>query len=195
MLGPILNLLFPNANEGAFIFQVSSLTIIFTVLEQTVNGALQGLGKIYVPAIALTIGVAIKFILNLILVPIPTIGAAGAAFATVACHAVAFAIGFYVLKRHMKLDLKFSKFVIKPFLATFVMAVCSYGVYLLLGGINAGKLVTIISILVAIIIYVLALIVLKLFTKEELLMIPYGNKLYKILERLGIYKETPNPVK
>ncbi len=186
---PILNLLFPNANEGAFIFQVSSLTIIFTVLEQTVNGALQGLGKIYVPAIALTVGVAIKFILNLILVPISTIGAAGAAFATVVCHAVAFAIGFTVLKKSMKIELPFSKFVIKPLLATFIMSVCSYAVYSLLGGINAGKMVTIISILVAVIIYALAIIVLKLFTKEELLMIPYGGKLYKLLEKMGIYKE------
>lgn len=195
MPGPILNLLFPNANEGDVIFQVSALTIIFTVLEQTVNGALQGLGKIYVPAISLTIGVAIKFVLNLILVPISTIGAAGAAFATVACHAVAFAISFYVLRKSMKIDLPFTKFIVKPFLATFIMAVCSYTVYSLLGGINAGRMVTIIAIIVAIVIYVLALIALKLFTKEELLMIPYGNKLYKILEKLGIYKETPNSVK
>ena len=91
-------MLFPKANQGTFIFQVSSLTIIFTVLEQTVNGALQGLGKIYIPAIALTIGVAVKFVLNLILVPIPWIGAAGAAFATAMCHAIAFGICFYVLK-------------------------------------------------------------------------------------------------
>lgn len=192
---PILNLLFPNASEGAFIFQVSALTIIFTVLEQTVNGALQGLGKIYIPAIALTIGVAVKFLLNLILVPIPWIGAAGAAFATVACHLVAFAIGFYVLKKSMKIDLTFTKFIIKPLLATFIMAVCSYTVYLLLGGINASKVVTIIAIFIAIIIYVLSIIALKLFTKEELLMIPYGNKLYKLLEKMGIYKETANPVK
>ena len=195
MHGPILNLLFPNANQGAFIFQVSALTIIFTVLEQTVNGALQGLGKIYVPAIALTIGVGVKFILNLILVPIPAIGATGAAFATAMCHAIAFGICFYVLKKHMKLDLKFSKFIVKPFLATIVMAVCSYAVYLLLGGINSGKVVTIISILVAAIIYVLALIALKIFTKEELLMVPYGGKFYKILERLRLYKETQNTVK
>lgn len=188
-------MLFPKANQGTFIFQVSSLTIIFTVLEQTVNGALQGLGKIYIPAIALTIGVAVKFVLNLILVPIPWIGAAGAVFATAMCHAIAFGICFYVLKKHMKLDLKFSKFIVKPFLATIVMAVCSYAVYLLLGGINSGKVVTIISILVAVIIYVLALIALKIFTKEELLMVPYGGKLYKILERLGLYKETPNTVK
>ena len=192
---PILDLLFPNAPEGAFILQVSALTIIFTVLEQTVNGALQGLGKIMTPAIALLVGVALKFILNLVLVPIPAIGAAGAAFATVVCHAVAFFIGFNVLRANMKLNLTFSKFITKPVLATTFMGVCSYAVYFILTSINIGKLATIIAILVAVLVYCLAIIRLKIFTKEELLMIPYGQKLYKILEKFGIYKEVENPVK
>ncbi len=186
---PILNLLFPNAPDGDFIFQVSSLAIIFTVLEQTVNGALQGLGKIKTPAVALLIGVSLKFILNLILVPIPEIGAAGAAFATVVCHAVAFFIGFNVLRANMKLDLSFSKFVVKPILATIAMGICSYAVYFLLGGIIAEKMATIIAILFAVVIYALAIIAFKIFTKEEIFMIPYGQKLYKILEKFGLYKE------
>ena len=175
--------------------QISSLAIIFTVLEQTVNGALQGLGKIMTPTIALLIGVALKFILNLVLVPIPWIGAAGAAFATAACHAVAFFIGFNVLRANMKLDLTFSKFVIKPALAATFMGICSYAVYFILTSINVGKLATIIAILVAVLIYALAVIRLKIFTKEELLMIPYGQKLCKFLEKFGIYKEVENPVK
>ena len=185
---PILNLLFPNAPEGAFILQVSSLAIIFTVLEQTVNGALHGLGKILVPATALSIGVILKLILNLVLVPIPAIGAAGAAFATVVCHAVAFLIGFTVLRKNMKLGLSFSKFIVKPLLASGMMSICAYGVYLLLGGINAGKMATIIAIIVAIIVYVLSVFVLKILDKEEIKMIPYGYKLNKILEKIGLYK-------
>lgn len=175
--------------------QVSALTIIFTVLEQTVNGALQGIGKIMTPAIALLIGVALKFVLNLLLVPIPTIGASGAAFATVTCHAVAFFIGFNVLKSNMKLDLRFSKFVFKPVIATIAMAICSYAVFLILESINIGKLATIIAMLVAVIVYILTIIVLKIFTKEEIFMIPYGQKLYKILEKFGVYKDTENAVK
>lgn len=50
---PILNLLFPNANEGAVVLQISALTIIFTILDQTINGALQGYGKLSIPTIAL----------------------------------------------------------------------------------------------------------------------------------------------
>ncbi len=51
--GPILNLLFPNASSGELILQISSLTIIFTILDQTINGALQGYGKLIIPTIAL----------------------------------------------------------------------------------------------------------------------------------------------
>ena len=50
--GPILNLLFPNASAGEAILQISSLTIIFTILDQTINGALQGYGKLMVPTVA-----------------------------------------------------------------------------------------------------------------------------------------------
>lgn len=51
--GPILQLLFPKASAGATILQISSLTIIFTILDQTINGALQGYGKLKIPAISL----------------------------------------------------------------------------------------------------------------------------------------------
>ena len=50
--GPILNLLFPNASDGTVILQISSLTILFTILDQTINGALQGYGKLMVPTVA-----------------------------------------------------------------------------------------------------------------------------------------------
>ena len=53
LAGPILNLLFPNASAGEVILQISSLTIIFTILDQTINGALQGYGKLIVPAVSL----------------------------------------------------------------------------------------------------------------------------------------------
>ena len=51
--GPILNLLFPSASDGTVILQISALTILFTILDQTINGALQGYGKLKIPAISL----------------------------------------------------------------------------------------------------------------------------------------------
>ena len=50
---PILNLLFPNATAGASVLQISSFTIIFIMLDQTINGTLQGYGKLMIPTISL----------------------------------------------------------------------------------------------------------------------------------------------
>ena len=89
----------------------------------------------------------------------------------------------------MNIKFKISKYVFKPILATIMMSVCSYAIYLLIAGIIPGKIATIISIGMAVIIYITAVVALKIFTKEEILMIPYGQKIYKILEKLGVYKE------
>lgn len=45
--GPILNLLFPNASSGEVILQISSLTILFTILDQTINRRLARIWKTY----------------------------------------------------------------------------------------------------------------------------------------------------
>ena len=187
---PILKLLFPNAPDGAAILQVSAFTIIFTVIAQTINGALQGLGKVAVPAIALGTGVVVKFILNLILVPIEQIGVLGAAFSSVVCHIISCTIGFSVLRKYMKLDLKITKAIIKPIIATVMMAVCSYFIYIKLCIIIPERISTVIALIMAVIIYMLAVIVLKIFTKEDIYMIPYGQKIYKILTKMKIYKES-----
>jgi len=123
----------------------------------------------------------------MILVPIPEIGVNGAAIASVACHLVAFAIAITALRKNIKLDLTFSKFVLKPVMATAIMGICSYFIYLLLLGIITQKLATILAIISAIIIYGLAIITLKVFSKEEMLMMPYGDKIVKILEKIKVY--------
>ena len=185
--GPILQLLFPNASSGTTILQISSWTIIFTILDQTINGALQGYGKLKIPVISLGCGVIAKLILNLILVPIPEIGVNGAAIASVVCHLVAFAIAMVSLMKNIKLDLTFSKFVIKPVIATAMMGICSYYTYLALLGIITAKMATILAIVLAVIVYCLAIVTLKVFSKEEILMLPSGEKLCKVLTMLKIY--------
>lgn len=188
MLGPILNLLFPNANDGTLILQISSLTIIFTILDQTINGALQGYGKLMIPTISLAVGVIVKFILNITLIPNPNIGVYGAAIGSVACHMVAFCIAFTMLRKNIKLDLTISKFILKPVIATAVMGICSYFIYSMLNsGIIIERLATIIAILVAVIVYIIMILILKIFTKEEFKMLPAGDKIVKILEKIKIY--------
>lgn len=184
----ILNLLFPNANRGELLLQISSLTIVFTVLIQTVNAGLQGIGKIMVPATALGIGVIVKYILNLILIKNPSIGVYGAGIASLCCNVVVFLIGITVLIKNMKLQLDLGKFVIKPILSTGMMAIVSLYVYNVLQKLIANQLATVISIACAGIIYIISLLILKNLTKEEIYKMPKGDKIVKALQILRLSK-------
>ena len=62
-----------------------------------------------------------------------------------------------------------------------------YFTYLALKGIIIERMATIIAIMVAVVIYALAIVVLKVFTKDEFKMMPAGDKIVKILEKIKIY--------
>ena len=188
----ILNLLFPKATSGAFIYQISCLGIIFIVLEQTISGALHGLGKMLTPAIALGIGVIIKFILNMYLIPINPSdfflgGTAGAAISTVVCHAIALTIEFKILSKNINLKLDKNKFIVKPVIACLLMGTITYIFNITLFQCLNEKISTMLLILMCVIIYILLLIILRVFSEEEIYMIPYGSKIYNFLKKLRLY--------
>ena len=181
---PILEVLFPNASSGEYIYRISSASIIFITIEQTVNGALQGLGKASVPVMALSSGIFVKLLLNLTLVKInPNIfmfgGVAGAALATVICHVISMTISFTILKRTVKIKFNILKFIIKPIIASILMGILGLYIYNQLRSIIMQIIAIILSIIVAVAIYVIALFVLKIFDKEELYMLPFYSKLTK----------------
>lgn len=183
----ILKLLYPNAPEGAQLLQITSLTIILMMMAQTINGVLQGIGKYRVPATALALGVIAKFILNLILIPIPSIGINGVAIGSIVCHIISFSIGFAVLKRAMKIKFDINKFLIKPLLATAIMCLISYLAYLLLVQFISWKLSAIVAIVLAVPIYALAVAIMKILDKEEIYRLPKGELIYKLLVKMKLY--------
>ena len=129
-------------------------------------------------------GVLAKLVLNL---PNPAFGACGAAWASVVCHIIAFTIASTALRKNIKLNLPISKILIKPLVAVTIMGICSYFTYSVLIGIIAKKLATIIAMVFAVIIYGLAIVTLKVFSKEEILQLPSGNRIYGLLRKLKIY--------
>lgn len=181
---PILEMLFPNASRGEFIYQISSISIIFITIEQTVNGALQGLGKVNTPVISLSVGVVVKLILNSILVKInPETfifgGVAGAAISTAVCHVISMTISFIMLKKNVNIKFKISKFVVKPIIACLLMGISSIYIYNLLKRIIMQNIAILLTIIIAIVIYVISLIIIKVFDRDELYMLPLYRKISK----------------
>ena len=188
---PILELLFPNQPDGAFLLQISSISIVFIMLQQTVNAVLQGLGKTFAPAISLGVGIIVKFILNNVLVPINPEefilgGAAGAAFATVACHIVTFLIDFGIMLKNIDIKIE-KKILLKLFLAVGMMAICSVTIYNYILSIFSKKMCTLLILIISVLVYILSVLVLRVFSEENIKMLPYGKKIYNFLKFLKIY--------
>lgn len=74
----IINILFPNANSGALYLKISSICIIFSLLNQTINAILQSLGKENVPPLSGSVGIIIKLVCNVFLIPNKKLGILGA---------------------------------------------------------------------------------------------------------------------
>jgi len=186
---PILNLIYPTASDGANILMLYSISMIFIALSQTINGGLYGLNKTKTPAIALAVGALIKFILNIVLISNPNMGIIGAGISSIVCQVVAFTICFTSLRKSIRLNLKLKNNIVKPIIAAVTMGVFVYFINAGLSKVISGNIATIISILCGALIYVAMILLTKSLKKEDILMIPFGSKVYPILVKIGIYKE------
>ncbi len=105
----ILKLLFPNAINGAIYLKINSLSIIFMILAQTTNAILQAIGEVKVPSISFGIGMVIKLICNIVLIPNKDFGIFGAIIGNIMCNLVAFSVSYVFLNKKMNIKPKFYK--------------------------------------------------------------------------------------
>ncbi|MBO4816329.1 MAG: polysaccharide biosynthesis C-terminal domain-containing protein, partial [Clostridia bacterium] len=171
-----LYLLFPKASLGSQMLKISSWTIIFVVLTQTINGALQGLGKVNVPVVAFAIGSIIKLIFNVLL--IPKLKVNGAVYASIISSITIFLICYMELKKNINLKFNINKYLIKPIIASCIMFAFSYFINTNLKLVNSQNIRFIISLILGLIIYIISIICLKILSQEEIFMLPYGQLIY-----------------
>lgn len=107
----------------------------------------------------------------------------GAGVGTLVCYVFItfFALYFLCKEAHVRPDMV--SIFLKPLAAAVICAGSAYGSYYLLTKVlSSAKLCTLLALVVAVIIYVIALLVLKAFTKTDLLMLPKGEKSQKHLK-------------
>lgn len=177
----IFMMLYPNAPEGGILFAISAITIFFSAVTQTNAGSLQGMGKVFVPAIALLCGGVVKLIVNLLLIPVPEINIYGAPIGSVLCQAIGCVITSAVVWKNLSMRLSAKKYFVKPFVASAVMGGVVFLLSRSLSGFLGNMVSTIIAIVSGIAVYaVLVFIVFKVFDDEELKQLPMGRKLIKL---------------
>lgn len=185
---PILKMLYPNASDGAHILQIAAVTMVFVGINHTIQGSLFGLGKMYTPALALLIGCVIKIGLNLVLITNPNINIYGAVISSFICQFVVFMIVYITMKRNIKVKFEPVKHIIKPLLAGLIMGAVIFFINYLFNGVIRNSILTIINIMIGAVVYLISVFALKILSKDEILMLPKGEKIYNLLVKLKFYK-------
>ena len=169
----IFEILYPKATDGYNLLKIACFGIIFSMLAQTINSILQGLGNNKIPVYASLIGVVLKIISNIYLINIEGIFEKGAIIGNVLSSIISFIIVYKFLNR--KIDLKFSIFSLikKPILGSLYMIFFSSEInkFLLKNKIN-NIFSGMISISIAVIIYVFCVFVMKMIQKNEFYQMP-----------------------
>lgn len=185
---PILKMLYPNASDGAHILQIAAVTMVFVGINHTIQGSLFGLGKMYTPALALLIGCVIKIGLNLVLITNPNINIYGAVISSFICQFVVFMIVYITMKRNIKVKFEPVKHIVKPLLAGLIMVAVIFFINYLFNGVIRNSILTIINIMIGAVVYLISVFALKILSKDEILMLPKGEKIYNLLVKLKFYK-------
>lgn len=186
---PIMQLLYPKQPEMVGnLLLVLTPCVIFLGLMQTMNGILQGMGKPMVPVVALGAGMLFKIIISYTLTSVPTINVFGSALGTISAYFIAVLIELHYIKKSMNIKFSIKDFILRPLitvLTMFVVVKLSYG---FLTNIIGSKLSTVVSIGIGAAIYGIVIILIGGISKEELLTIPKGDKIYKILKKFNLMR-------
>ena len=184
----IYGLLYPNARLGYDLLQISAVAMIFTALNQTLSGSLQGVGKVFAPATGLLLGCIVKFILNVLLIRRPEINIYGAPISSIACQVISFVYSFSVLSKQVTIRLSPKKYIIKPLIASAVMGICAFFIHAGLSVVTGNALALIAAIIAAALVYFLMIFGMKVMTPEEIMQLPAGGTILALLKKIKIYR-------
>ncbi|WP_025028159.1 putative polysaccharide biosynthesis protein [Caldalkalibacillus mannanilyticus] len=195
ILAEPINIMLYKTNEGTTAMAILAFTTIFSTIGIASGAILQGLGHVLLPARNLFIGVIVKVILTILLIPVWDIS--GAAFSTVAAYAVATILNLLALHKYTSLTFSFLSFFAKPVTAVLIMTLFVWGsmkglFYVAEAHITSERLlytfVSLTAVGIGVLSYGVGLLRLGAVTRSELLSIPKVNKLVPLLDRFRIIK-------
>lgn len=186
---PILRLLYSSGVElGGTLMGLLGFAVPAVALVAITNAALQAFGRIDLPLISMFLGALVKIFGDYYLIGNPVIGILGAPVSTALCYWLIAAVNLFHIGRLSRSLPKPGKTVWRPFAATVGMGAAAYSCFTLitratsaLPGSRMDKLATLITIAFAAGIYIVLLLMLRAVDREDVLLLPGGEKIADIL--------------
>ena len=190
LAGPILQMLYPAQAQAAaaatYHLQLLGVASIFVCVMLLTNSIMQAHGKVQLPIYTMLLGGAVKVGVNYVLVGDPEVNIKGAPIGTLVCYGLIALVNLVIVWRLLEEKPHYLKVFAKPVLASAAMGAAAWAVHglcarFLSGGYLRESMATLAAIGAAVVVYFILVLALRLITREDLKMIPKGDKIAALL--------------
>lgn len=187
--GPILRMFYSEGTVlGGQLMAILGFAVPAVALVAITNAVLQAFGRIDLPLISMFLGALVKIFGDYVLIGMPELNIAGAPISTAVCYWLIALINLFHIGRLSHALPPLGKTAGRPLAATVGMGAATYLCHTVLlrvldaaPGTVMDKLVTLVSIAVAVVVYVVLLLLLHAVEREDVLLLPKGEKIANIL--------------
>ena len=182
---PINKLLFGSSGDGAAPMMVFSIfTVIAFSLSTISNAILQGIDKLKVPIKNSAISLGLHLIILPCLLIVFKLNIYGVVIGDILFGATVSVLNAMSIKKYLNYRQNMFETFVKPFICAGVMGAGCFGIYKLFNSlIKINAISTIVAIIVAVVIYALMLVITKTVTEDELLSMPKGAMIVKLMKK------------
>ncbi len=178
---PILQLLYDGLPQNeiyvsSVLLSLSGLSIVFLAVMQTSVSVCQAVGKPYASVIIISFAIVVKAVVNLVLLPNPSVNIYGAAISETLCYLFATVCVIIYLKVKIGLKIDTSQCVLKPMAAGLLMTLCITVAIAFANNVFGTTVGTLALIALSGAVYFATLFALKAFDKSELSFLPVKQK-------------------
>lgn len=187
---PIISLVY-GTTEGveiaADVLRLMGIAVIVFAAATPMCSMLQAVGRVDMPLKLYAIGMLIKVVSNYIFCGIPQINVQGGSIGTLLCYTFVIIVSVYVLVKETGIMPDFRVVVIKPLVASVLCALSAWLSYRFIHlAIRSNLVCTVFAVVFACVIYVFSLLILRAVTRDDIIMLPKGNKIVTILEKFHL---------
>lgn len=188
----ILTLLYPmrltEVEIAAPLLKVMGITVVFVCTCASCHSILQGIGKERLPLFFMLAGAGVKLAVNYIFVAIPSLNIQAAPYGSLICYILIMIMDIAAINRSARIRVNLYAVFIKPLFAGALCAAGAKFAYVFGNIFLSDNLSTVFAIGIAVIIYGVTMLLIKGITKKDFLMIPKGEKIAKILEKIHLIR-------
>ena len=189
---PIMQLLYPalSAQLAGPLLSTLGLATVFVCMMLVCNSVLQAHGFVNLPVLVMLLGGGLKIVTNYHVVVQPGIGIYGAPMGNILCFGLCLALDLIVIARVIPKRPAYLPIFVKPLLASLVMGGAAWAVNGLLTRLlsHGGELsrmgcalTVFLSIGVAMVVYMVLVVALRIISRDDLALMPKGDKIARLL--------------